>query len=148
MSESFKRKLILNLFACNLIIGYLKKNRKNFPWKAFEQRNKKKPWLKVNPGLSLIGLQTTGPCSFLDLTPCLNKFHTSSHLSKKVPFVKTLSLSNMAVSWHLDFLCLSLDHLHALLIITCYWPGRRSVWDKTVPEVLSISWGLCLRPGT
>ena len=39
-SESFKRKFGSNLLACNLIIGCSVKNRKNFPEKAFEQRNK------------------------------------------------------------------------------------------------------------
>ena len=43
------------------MIGCSKKNRENYqPENAFEQK-KKKPRLKFNPGLSVIGLCTTGP---------------------------------------------------------------------------------------
>ena len=42
------------------MIGCSKKNRENYRENAFEQK-KKKPRLKFNPGLALIGLRTTGP---------------------------------------------------------------------------------------
>ena len=43
------------------MIGCSKKNRENYqPENAFEQK-KKKPRLKFNPGLAVIGLWTTGP---------------------------------------------------------------------------------------
>ena len=41
------------------MIGYSKKNRENFPRKCFDEK-KKRPGLKFNPGLALIGLRTTG----------------------------------------------------------------------------------------
>ena len=37
--ENFKRKFSSNLFACNLIIEYSKKNREIFLYKALEKRN-------------------------------------------------------------------------------------------------------------
>jgi len=43
-----------------LLIECSKNNRENYPGKSFEQK-KKKPRLKFNPGLVLIGLRTTGP---------------------------------------------------------------------------------------
>ena len=42
------------------MIGCSKKNYEISEKKAFEQM-KKKPWLKFNPGLALIDLQTTRP---------------------------------------------------------------------------------------
>ena len=42
------------------MIGCSKKKRGNYPQNTFEQK-KKKPGLKFNPVLALIGLQTTGP---------------------------------------------------------------------------------------
>ena len=42
------------------MIGCSKKKRESYPGKRFE-RKKKKPRLKFNPGLALIGLRTTGP---------------------------------------------------------------------------------------
>ena len=51
----------LFFFVYNLMIGCSKKNRENYqPENAFEQK-KKKPRLKFNPGLAVIGLWTTGP---------------------------------------------------------------------------------------
>ena len=52
-SESFERKSTSIIFVNKLIIGCSKKEE-NCPKKAFEQR--KKPGLKFNPGLALIGL--------------------------------------------------------------------------------------------
>ena len=45
-----------------MLLDALKKREKIPRENAFEQQ-KKKPRLKFNPGLGLIGLQTTGPCS-------------------------------------------------------------------------------------
>ena len=53
-----KNKFSLIPFVNNLMIGYSKKNREN----AFDEK-KKRPGLKFNPGLALIGLRTTGPWS-------------------------------------------------------------------------------------
>ena len=54
-AENFRKKFSSNLVACNLIIGCSKKNSENFPYKIFEQRNKES-WIRINPGLRLIGL--------------------------------------------------------------------------------------------
>ena len=45
-SESFKRKFSLNLFAYNVIIGFLKKKRGIFSLKAFEQRSRE-TWIEI-----------------------------------------------------------------------------------------------------
>ena len=58
--ESLRSKFSFILFANNLMIGCSKKKRGNYPENTFEQK-KKKPGLKFNPVLALIGLQTTGP---------------------------------------------------------------------------------------
>ena len=57
--EGLKRKFSLTLFAHNLLVECSKKIEKIILEKAFEQK-KKKPRLKFNPGLVLIGLRTTG----------------------------------------------------------------------------------------
>ena len=41
------------------MIGYSKTNTENCPRKCFDEK-KKRPGLKFNPGLALIGLRTTG----------------------------------------------------------------------------------------
>ena len=60
-SVSFKRRFISNLFACNLIIGCSKKRLGKFFPKRIWKKEVKKPGLKSNPGLALVGLLTTGP---------------------------------------------------------------------------------------
>ena len=57
---SLKSKFSLILFAYNLMIGYSKKNRDDYPGKCFDKKIKK-PGLNFNPGLALTGVRTTGP---------------------------------------------------------------------------------------
>ena len=45
------------------MIGYSKKNREIVRENAFNEK-KKRPGLKFNPGLALIGLRTTGPVAY------------------------------------------------------------------------------------
>ena len=61
--KSLKSKFSLIPLVCNLVIGCYKKNRENYLKNAFKQK-KKKPGLKFNPGLELIGLRTTGTRTF------------------------------------------------------------------------------------
>ena len=58
--ESLKIKFSLIFFAFNLMIGYFKKNRENYPRYSFDKK-KKKTGFKFNPGLTLTGVRTTGP---------------------------------------------------------------------------------------
>ena len=58
-SEGFKRKLSSNIFACNLIIEWPRKEWGNFNLKDLN-KEMRRPGLKFNTGLALIGLQTTG----------------------------------------------------------------------------------------
>ena len=58
--KSLKGKSSLILFAYNLMIGYSKKNRENYPRECFDKK-KKKLMLKCNPGLALSGIRMTGP---------------------------------------------------------------------------------------
>ena len=44
--ESFKRNFSSYLFGYNLVIGCSKKNRENFPLKAFDQRNEE-TWINL-----------------------------------------------------------------------------------------------------
>ena len=61
--ESLKSKFSWILFVNSLMIGYSKENRENCPRKCFWWKEKR-PGLKFNPVLALIGLRTTGPsCS-------------------------------------------------------------------------------------
>ena len=57
--DSLKRKFSLILFGHNLMIGYSKKNRENYPIVC--DKKEKKPELKFNPGLAITGVRTTGP---------------------------------------------------------------------------------------
>ena len=56
MSVSFKRRFSSNLFAFNLIIGCSKKRLGKFFPKKIWKKEVKKPGLKSNPGLALVGL--------------------------------------------------------------------------------------------
>ena len=60
ITQGWWKNLISGLKACNLIVRCSRRNWENFLQKAFEQR-KKKPGLKLEPGLALIGLRTNGP---------------------------------------------------------------------------------------
>ena len=60
ITQGWWKNFISGLKACNLIVRCSRRNWENFLQKAFEQR-KKKPGLKLEPGLALIGLRTTGP---------------------------------------------------------------------------------------
>ena len=53
--ESLKSKFSLIHFAYNLMTGYSKKNRKIIRESAFDKKEKK-PGLKFDPGLGLIGI--------------------------------------------------------------------------------------------
>ena len=65
--ESLKSKFTLILFAYNLMTGYSKRIEKIIRQCAFDKK-KKKPWLKVNPGLALTGVRTTGSITITKLS--------------------------------------------------------------------------------
>ena len=89
------------------MIGCSKKNRETYSWSiyrenAFEQK-KKKPGLKFNPALALIGLRTTGPCMLMKMdakTPLFvwnNNFETDDkkkggkeHYKNKVKLIRSV----------------------------------------------------------
>ena len=66
--ESLKSLFGWILFAYNLMIGYAKKIEKIIPEGAFDKK-KKKPGLKLNPGLPLTRLQATGPRVIFQVKP-------------------------------------------------------------------------------
>ena len=59
-SKNLKSKFSFILLAYNLMIGYSKKNRENYPGVLLTKR-KQKPALKFNPALAITGVRTTGP---------------------------------------------------------------------------------------
>ena len=55
-SQSFKQKFSMIFFVHNLVIGRSKKKRVKYPKKKLLNKGKKKPGLKLYPGLALFGL--------------------------------------------------------------------------------------------
>ena len=60
ISQGWWKNLISGLKACNLIARCSRKNWENFLKRLF-YKEIKKPGLKLEPGLALIGLRATGP---------------------------------------------------------------------------------------
>ena len=99
-----RSKFSLTLFAYNLMIGYSKKNRENYPERVLLIKRKKKPGLKFNPGWALIGLQTTGPRTPLNLITIINQFKRRG--TSRVGYCqKTMLIKNL---WKKDFVKKSL----------------------------------------
>ena len=47
----------------------------------------------------------------------------------------------MCNNYYLHYVCNKNPYINTNLIYICYLPGGRSVWEKTVPEVLSTARG-------
>ena len=97
LNSDMKKQITAALFffVYNLMIGCSKKNRENYqPENAFEQK-KKKPRIKFNPGLAIIGLWITGPRPPCDSLTC----SSSSSVPRILPTSYTRHTLSSVPAW-------------------------------------------------